>query len=208
MLDKYSLALVKPVVTSLAKPLAKAGIRADQMTVAGFVIGLGAIPALAFKQYDLALVAIILNRIADGLDGALARLTEPTDRGAYLDIVLDFIFYSAVIFGFALANPNENALPAAALIFSFMGTGSSFLAFAIMAERRKLASMNYPNKGFFYINGIAEGTETIIVLIAMCLFPSAFAWIAWGFFGLCLITTVSRIIGGAHTLSLQERKGH
>ena len=41
----------------------------------------------------------------------------------------------AYAFAFALAAPERNALPAAALIFSFMGTGASFLAFANALNR-------------------------------------------------------------------------
>ena len=82
-----------------------------------------------------------------------------------------------------------------------MGTGSTFLAFAILAERRKLQSMQYPSKGFYYLNGLAEGTETIMFLLVMCLMPTHFATIAWTFFAICVVTTVTRVIGGAHTLA-------
>ena len=107
------------------------------------------IPLIAFEFYKWAILVIFLNRLIDGLDGAVARQTESTTRGAFLDIVLDFIFYSAVIFSFALANPSQNALSAAALIFSFVGTGSSFLAFAIFAERLSIESVKYPSKCFY-----------------------------------------------------------
>lgn len=201
MLDRWSLKLIKPPLDAIASGLSKTSVKADHVTVAGFVIGMVSVPLIAWHQYTLAAVCIVLNRVFDGLDGALARKTASTDRGAYLDIVLDFIFYSAVVFAFALANPQTNALAASALIFSFMGTGSSFLAFAIMAERLKLTSMTYPNKGFYYLNGITEGTETIFFLLAMCIWPLSFPIIAWIFFALCVITTITRVLSGAHTLS-------
>lgn len=200
MLDRYSLKLLKMPLEYLATLLRRYRISADQVTVCAFIVGMFAVPALAFEWYALALVLILLNRLGDGVDGCLARQTQQTDRGAYLDIVLDFIFYSAVVFGFALANPEQNAVAAAALIFSFMGTGSSFLAFAILAERRNIHSITYPNKGFYYLTGITEGTETIVFFVAFCLFPQHFAVLAWIFFILCWVTTLSRIIGGAHTL--------
>lgn len=207
MLDRWSLKLIKPPLKATAKQLNKAGLKADHVTVIGFFIGMIALPLLAFEFYLGAALCILANRLCDGLDGELARLTEATDRGAYLDIVLDFIFYSAIVFGFALSNPAINALPAAALIFSFMGTGSSFLAFAILAERRELTSMTYPNKGFYYLNGITEGTETIAFLLLMCFLPAYFPVIAWVFFSLCVITTVTRVLSGAHTLSLSHSDG-
>ena len=61
------------------------------------------------KWYLPALLCIVLNRIGDGLDGQVARLGKPTDGGAYLDITLDFIFYSAVVFGFALAEASSES---------------------------------------------------------------------------------------------------
>lgn len=205
MLDRWSLKLIKPPLQQAAKLAVDYRISANQISWAGFAIGMLALPMLALEQYSIALLLIVLNRIADGLDGAVARLTHPTEQGAYLDIVLDFIFYSAIVFGFALANPTQNALPAAALIFSFIGTGSSFLAFAILAERLKLHSMVYPNKGFYYLNGITEGTETILFFVVMCLLPAYFPVIAWLFFTLCVITTVTRVVGGAHTLASIEK---
>jgi phosphatidylglycerophosphate synthase len=205
MLDRVTLKWVRPPLIKMAQFALRFGVKADQVTLFGFAIGMLALPALATGHFGMALLFICLNRILDGLDGAVARLTEATEQGAYLDIVLDFIFYSAVIFGFALADPARNALPAAALIFSFVGTGSSFLAFAVFAERLQLQSMRYPNKGFYYLTGIAEGTETIGFFVLMCLFPSAFPILAGVFFGLCVLTTLSRVIGGAHTLKARAK---
>lgn len=192
--------MIAPPLRLLAQVLDKLGVSANQVTISGFVIGLSVIPLLALEYYWWAAAIICINRICDGVDGALARVSEATDEGAYLDIVLDFIFYAAVVFGFALADPEQNALAAALLLFSFMGTGSSFLAFAIMAERRSIASMQYPNKGFYYLGGLAEGTETILLLLAACLLPMQFVWIACLFSGLCWLTTLTRVVGGYHSL--------
>jgi CDP-alcohol phosphatidyltransferase. len=76
--------------------------------------------------YLAALVAIVLNRLLDGLDGALARLRGLTDAGGFLDIALDFLFYALVPFGFALAAPADNAIAAAWLLFAFMGIWQQF----------------------------------------------------------------------------------
>ena len=196
MLDKYVLEHSHQIQEKIARRFIKAGVGANQITIAGFIIGMSVIPLLAMKLYLPALIVILLNRLFDGLDGTVARLTKTTDRGAFLDIVLDFLFYSAVPLGFALAEPSQNALPAAVLIYSFIGTGCSFLAFAIMAEKRKLKSLDYPKKGFYYLGGLTEATETIMVFTAMCLFPSAFAIFAYGFASLCLVSTILRIFAG------------
>jgi hypothetical protein len=91
--------------------------------------------------------------LLDGLDGSVARLTQPTDAGGFLDIALDFVFYAAIPLAFAVANPATNALPAAALLASFIGTGSSFLAFAALAEKRGLTDTALPGKSFYFLGG-------------------------------------------------------
>lgn len=162
------------------------------------------IPLLAAQYYLPALVMIALNRIMDGLDGALARLQKPTDAGGYLDITLDFIFYAGVVLGFALADPERNALSASLLVFSFMGTGSSFLAYAIMAEKRQLTHPHFSHKSLYYLGGLTEGTETLLVFILFCLLPERFPTLAQGFALLCLITTATRVWYGYWTIRCAE----
>jgi phosphatidylglycerophosphate synthase len=200
MFDAALRRVIDPPLNAIGRGLARAGVSANAVTVAGFVIGLGAVPALAFQHYALALGLILANRLADGLDGAVARATGPSDLGGYLDIVLDFIFYSAVVFGVALARPEE-AVFAAFLIFSFIGTGSSFLAYAIIAAKRGTTTEARGKKSFFYLGGLTEGTETILCLVAICLFPAWFPWIAGVFGAMCWITTTSRIAQAVEAFS-------
>ena len=201
MLDRYAIKILKQPLFYSASLLKSLGVRPDEVTVISFFIGLGVLPALYFQCYSVALCCIVANRIGDGIDGALARMTKVSDAGGFLDIVLDFIFYASVVFGFALADPGQNGLPAALLLFSFIGTGSSFLAFAIMAERRGIESITYAHKGIYYLEGLAEATETITCFVLFCLFPSFFPVIAYVFAALCLVTTTTRVVGGY--LSLQ-----
>lgn len=172
-----------------ARVLAGHGITADQVSLAGFAIGCLAPAALWLGFFGPALLLILFNRLCDGLDGALARLSGPTDRGAFLDIALDFLFYALIPLGFALADPAANALAAAVLITSFIGTGSSFLAFAVIAEKRGLASADFPKKGLFYLGGLTEGAETIVFFALICHFPTAFPLLALLFAAACFLTT-------------------
>lgn len=199
MFDRHLIPLIRRPLAALAAPLCRAGVSANQISLTGFAIGMLALPLLAFGLYPLALVAILLNRLLDGLDGAVARQTAITDCGGFLDITLDFIFYAAVVLGFALSAP-ANALPAATLLFAFMGTGSSFLAFAIMAGKRGIESPVYRHKSLYYLGGLTEGSETITLFVLMCLWPTAFAPLAYGFALLCLITTLTRLWSGYHSL--------
>ena len=187
-------------LTAMARQLQARGLRADALTWAGFAVGLLALPLIASGHSGLALLAIALNRLADGLDGAVARLGQPTDRGAFLDITLDFVFYASIPLGFALADPAANGLAAALLLFGFMGTGSSFLAFAVLAARRGLHSTAFPNKGLYYLGGLTESTETIAVFVCMCLWPAWFVPLACGFAALCGLTTATRIVAALNAL--------
>lgn len=192
MIDRFLLPAQRRVLRPIAKIVASAGVSADAVTIAGLVIGLTALPLLWLGEFGWALAAIAANRFLDGLDGAVARLRGPTDRGAYLDIALDFFFYATVPLGFALADPAANALAASLLVTSFVGTGSSFLAFAIFAERNGMGNDHGARKGIFYLGGLTEGSETIIAFTAMCIWPSRFPEIALIFAALCLITTIGR----------------
>lgn len=184
---------IDPVLDGIGKVLARVGLSANAVTVGGFLIGVGAWVALAYQSYLTALALIAANRLADGLDGSLARRRGPTDLGGYLDIVLDFLFYSGVPFFFGVGRP-EFALPAAFLVFSFVGTGSSFLAFAAIAARRQLTSDQRGKKSIYYLGGLTEGAETIALFVLICLFPDSFDWLAWIFGGLCWLTTAMRIL--------------
>ena len=201
MFDARVLEASRAWIEDLAQAADERGIRADQVTWAGFAIGLLALPLLALGAEFLAIFAILANRVADGVDGALARKQGPTDRGAFLDILLDFIFYGSVPLGFALQNPEQNAVTAALLLFSFIGTASSFLAFAIFAQQRKLKSAEFPKKGFYYLGGLTEATETIGLFLICCLFPGLFPTLGTLFAILCLITTAMRLRAGIEALS-------
>jgi phosphatidylglycerophosphate synthase len=201
MLDRAANAALMPLFQVIARGLVRSGVGADTVTLVGFAIGMAAAASIAMQSYALGLVLLLTSRLADGLDGPVARLTQATDRGAYLDTTLDFLFYASIPLAFAIANPPINALPAAVLLAAFIGTGSSFLAFAALAQKRGMASSEQPNKGLYYLGGLAEATETLICFGLMCVWPDRFAWWAYGFAALCALTIATRIIGGAKALS-------
>ena len=194
MLDPLARRLIDPPLDRLAAVLARVGLGADAVTVGGFLVGMAGCAALAFERYGLALGLILANRLADGLDGAVARRTGATDAGGYLDIVLDLVFYSGVPFGFAVGRP-EVALPAAFLVWSFVGTGGSFLAYAVVAAKRGVTTESRGRKSFYYAAGLMEGTETVAFFVLFCVLPDSFAVLAWVFGGLCWVTTAFRVAG-------------
>ena len=201
MFDRRAQALLRPVLNATARGLVRAGISADALTWLGFAIGIAAALAIAWQAFVVGLVLLLVSRLLDGLDGSVARLTQPTDAGGFLDIALDFLFYAAIPLGFAIADPTNNALPAAVLLASFIGTGSSFLAFAALAEKQGLTDTALPGKSFYFLGGLTEATETIAVFAAMCLWPEHFAVLAYGFAALCVITTAMRVGWGYRRLN-------
>jgi phosphatidylglycerophosphate synthase len=201
MLDPLLNKIIRPPLALAVKPLISLGITADQVTIFGFVLGMLAVPAIIAEQFNLALVLILLNRVCDGLDGAIARQTRTTDAGGFLDISLDFIFYSAIVFAFILSHPEQNAIAGSLLMLSFTATGSCFLAFAIMASKYNIDNPQYPNKSMYYMGGLAEGFETIVVLCLFCLFPESFVPIALIYALACSITAGVRIVTGFQTLN-------
>ena len=136
MLDPLLRRWIDPSLNRTGAWLARRDMSANAFSVAGLAIGLAAVPLLAWGRYEMALLVILLNRLIDGLDGAIARHKGGgSPFGGYLDIMCDMGFYAAVPIGFALARP-DNALWAALLLASFVCTASSFLGRAVLAVQR------------------------------------------------------------------------
>lgn len=194
MLDGAVRKIIDPPLETIGRRVSALGISADTVTIVGCIIGLAAAFAIWQHAYWIGLVLLLISRFCDGLDGAIAKATESTDFGGYLDIVLDFVFYGAIPLGFILADPTVNGIAGAVLIFSFYVNGSTFLAYAIMAERYDMHSTVRGEKSLYFTTGLAEGTETIAVLSIFCLFPSAFPVVAYIYAAVCFYTALSRII--------------
>jgi phosphatidylglycerophosphate synthase len=193
VLDPVLRRWIDPPLNRAGAWLARRGVSANAATLFGLAIGLLAVPLLAYGCYEAALLVILLNRLIDGLDGAIARQKGATAFGGYLDIVCDMAFYAAVPVGFALAS-SGNAFWAALLLASFVCTAASFLGRAVMARQSGEADDSARGqKSFFYAAGIIEGTETIIAFALFCLLPWAFPWLAGVFALLCLWTAAVRL---------------
>lgn len=196
MLDAAARRLIDPPLERAGRWFAAKGVAADTVSAAGFLVGLLASAAVAWGEPGWGLVLFLVNRLADGLDGAIARCAGVTDRGGFLDIVFDFIVYAAMAYAFAALDPAANAHAAAFLLLAFMGTGSSFLAFAVMASRRGLETEARGKKSLYYLGGLTEGSETIAFFVLACLLPSWFPILASVFAAMCWLTTAARIAAG------------
>lgn len=196
MLDRTLARLIAGPLRRGAQALQRLGLNANQVTLVGFALGLAAAVAIALQDFGVAIGLLLASRLCDGLDGALARLTRPTDAGGFLDIALDFLFYASIPLAFAIADPARNALAAAALLAAFIGTGSSFLAFAVIAAKRQMTRLDHPDKSFYFLGGLTEASETLAIFVAMCLWPQHFAVLAWIFSAMCVLTIATRLWWG------------
>ena len=194
MMDGTARKIIQPGLDHVGIWLAARGVKADHVTVFGCLVGLAAAGMIELGYMIAALLLIIVSRICDGLDGSVARASRRTDFGGYLDITLDFVFYGAVPLAFVIHDPAANALAGAALIFSFYINGASFLAYAIVAEKRGLTTQARGVKSIYFTTGLAEASETYIVFGIFCLWPAWFAPVAWVFAAICLYTALSRIM--------------
>lgn len=193
MLDGAMRKWIDPPLNQAGQALARAGMSADSITYLGLAVGLAAAVLIAVGQFWAGLLLILISRLADGLDGAVARATRKTDFGGYLDIVADFLFYGAIPLGFAIADPGANAIAAGILLVAFYFNGASFLGYAVLAERHGLNTDRSGEKTLFYADGLMEGTETIAFFIAFCIWPQHFIWLALTFAVATFYTAGARV---------------
>lgn len=224
MFDKAATTFIAPVVGRLAQALHRRGVSANALTWGGLALGVAAALCIARHAYLWGLALILASRAADALDGAVARLSQPTDQGGFLDITLDMLFYALIPLAFAVAAPKANALPAAVLLACFVGTGGSFLAYAVIEAKREAAAArsawplnpgplaNLPapppttatetatplaeGKSFVYVGGLTEAGETLAFFVVMCCLPRWFGPLAYLFAALCVVTIAQRIHAG------------
>jgi phosphatidylglycerophosphate synthase len=192
VLDPILKPRLDPFLDRAARRLAAAGISANAVTLAGLALGLASAGLITAGAFLPALVLLGLSRIADGLDGAVARAVGPSPFGGYADICADFAFYAAIPLAFVALDPGANGVAGALLLASFYINGASFLGFAILAERYGLPADPRRRKGFHHSAGLLEASETIAFFVILCLFPASFPWLASIFALLCSATAAGR----------------
>ena len=199
MFDSALRRRIDPAIAYIARVASKAGCSANMLTIAGAIIAIGLGAALAQGQFALALAMIAINRILDGVDGAVARINGATAFGGYLDSLADYVFYIAVPLGFALADP-AHMQPAIILLASFILTAVSFLAYAAIAAKSGISETAHGPKAFLYSFGLIEGGETIFAFAMMVIWPGYFGIIAYILAALCVVTVAQRLLMASRIL--------
>jgi phosphatidylglycerophosphate synthase len=200
MLDGMMRGVIDAPLNQSGRWLAARGASADAVTLAGLALGLAAAGTIWAGWSGLWVALLLLaSRLADGLDGAVARARGKTDFGGYLDIVCDFAFYGAIPLAFVLLDPGTNGAAGAFLLFSFYVNAATFLGYAILAEKHGLETRSRGEKSLYFTAGLMEGTETILIFVILAFWPGFFVTVAWVFGALCLMTAAARVLLAART---------
>lgn len=173
-------------------PLARllAGLSPWVFSGLGLVAGIAAALALWQQAYGVGFSLWFLNRVFDGLDGAVARIRgTQSDLGGYIDIIVDFVVYALIPVGLVLGRSSAAAhLSLIFLLCTYYVNGASWMYLAAILEKRnlrhadRLTTITMPA-------GIIGGTETIIFYTLFIIFPGQIPWL-FGLFGLLIILTI------------------
>lgn len=204
MFDKYFRQFIDPILNRWIVDRLPRKLEPHHLTLMGFGCGMATCLLIGISSHQkpniliLAFFFWLMNRLCDALDGLLAiRRHQKTKRGAFLDIVCDFIVYAGIVCSFCFYN-QDFAIPAAFLITSFVASGSSFLALAIFMPP---SVDKHERKSFFHVTGMMEGFETILFLSFMMIIPHMFPTLAWIFGAMCFLTAIHRIWRGWYDLA-------
>jgi phosphatidylserine synthase len=181
MLDGAARRVFEPWLGRLAGGIDRPWVTPDGITAAGLLLGLASAGAAALQEWAAALVLWLLSRLADGVDGPLARRRARTGQpdagaGGFFDITADFAVYGAGVVGVAVGTAGAGSAPWEPfflVLLSYYVNGAAFLAFSSLAERsgRQLDD----GRSLSFIGGLAEGTETVLVHALWLLMPEQ-AW--------------------------------
>ncbi|MFZ2173831.1 MAG: CDP-alcohol phosphatidyltransferase family protein [Rhodococcus sp. (in: high G+C Gram-positive bacteria)] len=185
-----------------------APVTPDRVTGAGLLLGLGSAVTAGLQWWWVALALWVVSRIADGLDGSLARrrrarVPAPRESGAggFFDITADFVVYGSTVVGVAVGAASAYGAPwwpFLLVLLAYYINGTAFLAFSSIAERmgRRLDD----GRSLSFLGGLAEGAETIVVHSLWLIFPAA-AWQIAGVWAVVVaVSSLQRIVAGYRAL--------
>jgi phosphatidylglycerophosphate synthase len=174
-------------------PLARAlpdGVHPTALTAAA------GLPALAVGLW-------LLNRLLDGLDGALARRTgRQSDLGAYADILSDVVVYAAIPIGIAAGQDGQAAwIAAGALLATFYVNAIAWSYLSALLERRgagagargEATSVTMPP-------GLIEGAETVVLFAVALAVPGWSVAVMWGMAAGVAVSVAQRALWAARHL--------
>lgn len=203
MLDTYARALYRPAIDRLAVHATRRGVGAPAVTAAGLAFGVACCVAVALGHWWTALALLLANRVLDGLDGAVARQTTPTDLGGMLDFLADFVVYGGFVVGVSIAVPDAR-VACAVLLAAYLLNNVALLSFASLIEKRGMDLGD--ERSLRFTAGLTEGTETALAYVVICLVPRHAGTVAWVLAAMVLFTVGQRVALAVRTLRQRPPK--
>lgn len=189
MLDKLLIPIIHKPFHILGKACVSIKITALHLTLLGLPFAALTFVLILNQHFYYAFICILINRILDGLDGTVARITNSSSvSGAYLDIVYDYVFYALIPLGHGLVNMQANLLPTTIILFVYVLSGVNFMATSSAANKLTIESKSFAYKKIYYPINVIEGTETILYLSTVTLFPKIFPIVSYISAGILLLT--------------------
>ncbi|MBB2988086.1 CDP-alcohol phosphatidyltransferase family protein [Terracoccus luteus] len=179
----------------------------DRVTALGLGLGLTSALASAAAWWWPALVLWVVSRACDGLDGPLARRraarsradddVAPSGAGGFFDIVADFAVYGSTVVGVAFGATRSEGVPwwpFLLVLLTYYVNGTAFLAFSSIAERtgRQIDD----GRSLSFLDGLAEGFETIVVHCLWLVLPASSGVIATVWAVLVGLSAARRMVVG------------
>jgi phosphatidylglycerophosphate synthase len=181
MLDSIARPLKNRLLHPIASRLA-ARIHPGSITLASALFGVLAAVAVGEGRFDLGLLGWTLNRILDGLDGAVARAgSRQSDFGGYIDIIADFIVYAALPIGVAIHFATAASwLATSVMLATFYVNSASWMYLSALLEKRS-AGVRETNEetSITMPDALVGGTETLLIYTSFLAFPAFAPRIFW-----------------------------
>lgn len=180
-------ALIRPYIAgpldTAAQKFVQGGLNANKITTIGFALGFTGCFLVGMQEYTFGLLFLLIALLLDGLDGAVARASQSTELGAYLDMMSGVILFAAFPFFFMLSAP-DHSMATAILLFTFLMMGMANLAYDYFAMKKGAAAAQ---------SGLVESGEITIFIVLACLYPAGFSFFAAALALLSLSAAVIRI---------------
>ena len=209
MVDQFLRQPKEQLLAPIAQRLQR--VHPTSITLAAFGCGLAAAVCAWQQVYWASFGCWLLNRLLDGLDGTVARLSnQQSDLGGYIDILLDVIIYALLPIGLVAGQPTiGNALAAVGLISSFYVNAISWAYLAAILEKRQQgAKAQAAMTSIAMPSGLIEGTETVLFFSLFIALPNHLSRLFQLMTALVVVTIGQRLLWAKRYLREEPRHDH
>ncbi len=197
---------LRPAKDRLLGPLARGPVgRLPPMwiSVIGLLFTLAAAVAAAQQLAVIGLTLWLVGRVADGVDGLVARSRDrASDLGGLTDIVADVVGYAAIPVGIAFGiDDRAGWIATSVLLATFYVNVTSWAYLSAILEKRDLSARSSGQPTSVAMpRGLIEGTETIVFFSVALFFLDAATTVWWIMAAAVAVTTAERLRWAAGTL--------